>query len=1429
MKRLLSAVLAVVMLCAMLPQIPLEVNAHSVVMSADEFIGYLQYVVDRGDSRYGSGDKLSVGKYDGNYIYFDCWGLGESIICTKGQIVYNRDTSLNPWNLWDTSCGCGSYSGDWLKTQCQLSSDFSNIVPGEWLFRDNSSGNCYHVGYYIGNGKVIESTSDGSYNTQVSTIDSSGHSNLRGSSWSWTSHGKVPWIEYCNHSYNNVGFCSKCQTEYNWEATYDTSCAGIYKVSLSGGVYLRTDKPYAASTAKSALIKEGTQVEVLGSVTNAFDHVWHKVSYNGTIGYSSEDNLSFVSHTCDKGTYLYFEAEHPHRDCYECSVCGKVWAVDGTSNYYSSCSECKCSHSYTSTVTKAATCATSGVRTYTCSKCGDSYTETIAATGNHSYSSSVTKAATCGSTGVRTYTCRTCSKSYTETIPATGNHSYSSSVTKAATCGSTGVRTYTCRTCSRSYTETIPATGNHSYGAWVRFEDGTERRDCNDCDDYESRIPVTSNIVDSGICGDELTWDLDSEGTLFISGTGAMYDYNNGPGGSGSPWKSLAVKRAVIMYGVTSVGTAAFDGCSELISVTISNTVTKIGSSAFSGANKLSMVTIPDSVTSIGEWAFCATDLITVNIPDGISRIEAWTFANCTELKCVTIGKNVQSIGIRAFSNCTLLSDIYYAGAEERWNSISIYDYNDGLDNVIMHYNCEDYEPDVPVTPNVYVITIDERNGNEPSVTQIAPGSTYTLPTIIPEYLDFNFEGWECDGTTYQPGQTITPTGDMTFTPLWIGWEIYDVDEYQEYGYSMNYPGVGAYFWLIIDEPGDYQFKGLSDSSLDTKIWIYDRYGNLITSDDDGAGNYQFLLETYLEAGGYSVKIGTYRSDVTGTLRWSIAPISGTAGNITWCVRGRTLTLSGTGDMPDYSSSSETPWGSFAGEIETVVIESGITSVGNNAFCNYTELVNIDISDDVRRIGDSAFAFCDSLREIILPDNLKELGEAAFDFCEKLQYVTIPQGITEIKIFTFDNCLQLSSLVIPEGVETIGAFAFQCCESMRSITIPKSVRTIDQGAFYDCSQLENVYYQGSLDQWNEINIASYNESITEAHLHIIQVKQGWVQENSKWYFYENGAMVKNAWRKDFEDWCYLGADGTKQKQAWIDDIYYVDADGYRVTGIYEINGTQYHFNDDGTLKPQYTVVFRNWDGTQLSAQRYWEGQTPAAPGAPTRASDNTFTYAFAGWDQPVVAVNGNATYTAKFTAVPKETVKNGWVKENGIWYYYENGTMVKNAWRKDSVGWCYLGADGAMLVNTWKRDSVGWCYIGNSGYIVYNKWVRDSVGWCYVGANGYMVTNKWVRDSVGWCYIGANGYAVTNCWKQDSTGKWCHLNANGSMDYNKWVRDSKGWCYVGKDGYMVTNAWAKDSIGWYWMGSDGYAIKNTSKTIGGKTYHFNASGLCTNP
>ena len=162
-----------------------------------------------------------------------------------------------------------------------------------------------------------------------------------------------------------------------------------------------------------------------------------------------------------------------------------------------------------------------------------------------------------------------------------------------------------------------------------------------------SLLPATAlaaDVVASGTCGAEgngsnLTWTLDSEGVLTISGSGDMYNY--GSSDFSAPWDGSRsrVKSVVIADGVTSIGEYAFFYCESLTSVTI-----------------------PDSVTSIGKYAFfCCTSLTSVTIPDSVTSIGRFAFSNCTSLTSVTIPGSVTSIGLYAFASCTSLTGIWVA------------------------------------------------------------------------------------------------------------------------------------------------------------------------------------------------------------------------------------------------------------------------------------------------------------------------------------------------------------------------------------------------------------------------------------------------------------------------------------------------------------------------------------------------------------------------------------------------------------------------------------------------------------------------------------------------------------------------------------------------------------------------------------------------
>ena len=169
-----------------------------------------------------------------------------------------------------------------------------------------------------------------------------------------------------------------------------------------------------------------------------------------------------------------------------------------------------------------------------------------------------------------------------------------------------------------------------------------------------------ADIVASGYCGSEgdgknLTWTLDSEGTLTISGKGEMKDYDY----FSDPWVGSAVKCVSIESGVTCIGDYAFHNCTNLTGVTIPNSVTSIGGSAFSDCSSLTSITIPSSVTSIGERVFVGcSSLTSVTIPNSVTSIGEGAFWGCGSLTSVTIPSSVTSIGERAFYDCSSLTSV---------------------------------------------------------------------------------------------------------------------------------------------------------------------------------------------------------------------------------------------------------------------------------------------------------------------------------------------------------------------------------------------------------------------------------------------------------------------------------------------------------------------------------------------------------------------------------------------------------------------------------------------------------------------------------------------------------------------------------------------------------------------------------------------------
>lgn len=156
----------------------------------------------------------------------------------------------------------------------------------------------------------------------------------------------------------------------------------------------------------------------------------------------------------------------------------------------------------------------------------------------------------------------------------------------------------------------------------------------------------------SGTCGENVTWTLDDEGTLTISGTGEMTDYF---GADKGPWfMDSRVRRIVIEEGITHIGNAAFMTCSWAKEVSIPTSVTSIGAGSFSDTG-IESITIPDSVQTIGGSCFEGSALTRIMLPSHIKTLESRCFAN-TKLKTFTISNEVEVLGDNCFSGSALES-----------------------------------------------------------------------------------------------------------------------------------------------------------------------------------------------------------------------------------------------------------------------------------------------------------------------------------------------------------------------------------------------------------------------------------------------------------------------------------------------------------------------------------------------------------------------------------------------------------------------------------------------------------------------------------------------------------------------------------------------------------------------------------------------------
>ena len=653
-------------------------------------------------------------------------------------------------------------------------------------------------------------------------------------------------------------------------------------------------------------------------------------------------------------------------------------------------------------------------------------------------------------------------------VSYTNQHLLTKTAAKAATCAESGNKEYwTCKHCGKYFLsdDTNPATAtavelsetvipalNHKNATTRGAVEPTETapgysgdRYCPDCDTVFEKGYTYWNE-------DNLTWKLYEDGTLNISGKGAMKNYNYYDNPSPASQKKDSVKKVVIEDGVTSIGNSAFDscsnltsitipdsvssignfvfyGCSSLTSITLSNNITNIGNSAFAGCSSLTSITIPDRVTSIEKYAFYnCSGLTSITIPDSVTSIGESAFRNCTSLTSITIPDSVTSIGKSAFSNCSSLTSITIPNgvtsigeyAFQSCSSLTSITIPDSVTS-IGAYAFSDCWDLTSITIPDSVTTIGESAFN-------ACSSLTTISLSCKSSLKRSDFGKQADLVSYT-SHTLNKTEAKAATCTENGNKEYWTCEHCK-----------KYF--LSDDANPETAKAVEQSEC------------MIPAIQHKNAIIQNASEPTETAPGYSGDRYCPDCDTIvekGYTYWN-------EDNLTWKLYADgTLNISGAGAMKDYDyDNNPSPASQKKDSVKKVVIEDGVTSIGNSAFFYCTSLTSITIPNSVTSIEPYAFYNCNSLTSITIPNSVTSIGNFAFSDCSSLTSITIPDSVTSIGNYAFAYCEGLTSITIPDSVTSIGAYAFSYCSSLTSITIPDSVTSIGNGAFDNCSSLTSI-------------------------------------------------------------------------------------------------------------------------------------------------------------------------------------------------------------------------------------------------------------------------------------------------------------------------------------------------------------------------------------